>query len=283
MIWIARVLRRARLERDLDKELRFHLDASIADHMRAGHSREEAMRLASIDLGGMSQVKESVRDERGTRLLEEFINDARFALRGIVRAPALNAALIGILALGIGGNTAIWSVIDALMVRSLPIERPEELRAVLRTGISDDSYIMSHTRYRLLARALDDSTKLAAMSDIVRMYAVVGEQAVPIPAQLVSGNWFPLLGVRPLLGRLITPDDDRIIDGHQVAVLGAGLWRTRFAADSAIVGKTIRLNGVPMTVIGVADPNFVSLTVGQTVGVWAPVTAQQLVRYRGNN
>ena len=283
MIWIARLLRRSRLDRDLDRELRFHLDAAVADHMRAGQSRDEAMRRASIELGGLSQVRESVRDERGTRWLEEFVSDARFALRGVARAPALNAALIGILALGIGGNTAIWSVVDALMVRSLPIERPEELRAVLRTGISDDSYIMSHARYRLLARALDDSTKLAAMSEIIRMYVQVGEQNIPIPAQLVSGDWFPLLGVRPLLGRLITPDDDRIVDGHQVVVLGAGLWRTRFGADSGIVGKTIRLNSVPMTVIGVADPNFVSLTVGQTVGVWAPVTAQHLLRYRGNS
>src|SRR6185295_14819170 len=120
MTWLGRLFGRKRLERELDKELQFHLDAAVADLMRAGLTREAAIRRARIEIGGLEQVKEETRDARGTRLVEDLIADTRYALRGMLRSPAFTTAAVLTLAVGIGANTAVWSIVEALMLRSLP-------------------------------------------------------------------------------------------------------------------------------------------------------------------
>ena len=281
MSWISRLFRRTSLERDLDKELQFHLDAAVDDYVRGGMSPDEARRRARIDLGGLEQAKESARDARGTRFLEDWWTDTRYALRTMARSPGFTIAAVLTLAIGIGGNTAVWSVIDALMRRPLPVDRPEELVALKRVGVEDDSYILSHPAL-LDMRAAARGTDIAAMSSVTRSYATIDDQPESVLSQLVSGNLFPMLGVRPLAGRLLTSNDDAIPGGGPVVVLTESFWDRRFGRSPAVVGRVIRVNGTPVTVVGVAASGFGGLIVGQSVDMFAPVTMQHELKYRMN-
>jgi predicted permease len=277
---LVRFLRRRSANRDLQREVEFHLDAHIADLMRAGLTRDEAARQARLALGGPEQVKEDTRDAWGARWLDDAARDARFALRGMARAPGFAAAVVLTLAVGIGATTAVWSITDALMRRSLPIQQPDELHAVLRTGINDDNYRMSYPRFRRLQQAVAGLAPMAAMSGTTRIYARIDEQPEQVQLQLVSGEWFRLLGVPAALGRVLADGDATASGANPVAVLSHGFWTRRFGGDSAIVGRVVTLNRTSFTVIGVAAPSFQGLTVGQSLDVWTPVTMQHELGYR---
>ncbi|MFL5579012.1 MAG: ADOP family duplicated permease [Gemmatimonadaceae bacterium] len=285
MSWLARLLNRRALELDLDRELRFHVDAATDDYVRAGLSRDEARRRALIDLGGYERVKEDARDARGTRWVEDWWADTRYALRAMARSPGFSAAAALTLALGLGANTALWSISDALMRRALPIDRPDELHAIRMVGIEsedDESYRTSHPFMQRLQAAVGDSVRIAATSGFSRLYATIGDRPEAVIAQLVSGSFFPLLGVRAQRGRLIGPDDDRTLGGGPVAVITDAFWERQFGRDPSVVGRTFRVNGVPLTVVGVAEPEFTSITVGQQVDLYAPLVMQHELRYMAN-
>jgi predicted permease len=282
MLLLMRLLRRRRLERDLDKELRFHLDAATDDMVRAGLPRAEAQRRARAELGGLEAVREDTRDARGTRWIEDWWSDTRYAVRAMIRSPGFSAAAALTLAIGIGANTSVWSILDALMRRSLPIAHAEQLHAIKKVGLEDDSYLISHPLMQRLQGALPDSTRIAGMASLGRLYATFGEVPEAISAQLVSGNFFSLLGVHAIAGRVLAPDDDRIPGGGPVAVLSDAFWERRFGRDPSIVGRTVRMNGVPITVIGVAQSGFGGLTVGTSVDAFAPLVMQHELRYKSN-
>src|SRR5688572_28315001 len=282
MRWLMRLLRRNRLERDLERELRFHLEAQTRDLMRSGWSRAAAEREAQRALGGVDQVTEAARDARGTRWLEDWWHDSRLAVRTLRRTPVFTAAAVLTLALGIGANTAVWSIVDALMIRTLPVERPTELYALRRAGIEDDNYRMSFSRFRQLQSELPAGASLAAMGSLARAYAAVGDRLEPVTLQLVSGEWFSLLGVGAARGRSIGPQDARDLSAHPVVVLSDGYWSRQFGRDSGVIGTTVSVNGAVLTVIGIAEPGFTGLTVGQAVDVWVPVVMQHDVKYRTN-
>jgi predicted permease len=280
--WLGRLFRRERLERELDKELQFHLDAATADLIRGGMAPDEARRVARVQLGGLEQVKEEARDARGTAWLTDALSDVRYALRGMVRSPAFSAAAILTLALGVGANTAVWSILDALMRRSLPVAHPEELHVLKRTGVGDDNTRFSHPLMLELQATLPDSTRMAGMSAINRAYTTIEERPEPALIQLVSGRFFPLLGVRAQRGRLISPDDDRRLGAGPVMVISDDFWERRFGRDPNAVGRSVRVNGFPLTVIGVAEPGFSGLTVGSSVDLYVPLVMQYELRFRGN-
>ena len=282
MSWLSRLFGKARLERDLDRELQFHIDSHAADLMRAGVPAEEARRRARIELGGVEQVKEEARDARGTSYVEEWWSDTQFALRMLARTPAFTATAILTLAVGIGATTAVWSIMDALMLRSLPVERPEELHAVRRDGLQDGNFLISHATMQRMRANLPDTTQLAGMGSISRMYVTIGDVPEAAETQAVSGTFFPLLGVGASAGRLLGPSDDVTLGGHPVAVIGDRFWRSRFGASDSVIGQPIRLNGYPMTVVGVAPAGFTGVTVGQDVDVWIPLAMQHEVRYKPN-
>jgi predicted permease len=282
MSWLSRLLRREKLERDLERELQFHVDAQADDLMRSGLSREGATRESRLLLGGVEQVKEAARDARGTRWIDDWWRDTRHALRGMVRSPGFSGAAILTIALGIGANTAVWSIMEALMLRSLPVDRPSELYAIKKVGVEDESYLISHPLMLRLRSVLPDSAHLAAMSAFTRMYATIRDLPEGVVGQLVSGNWFSLLGTRAAAGRLISPTDDRTLGGHPVVVLSESFWRRRFGGDPAVIGSTLRVNGASLTVIGVAEARFSGLTVGQSTDVWIPLMMQHEVRYKGS-
>jgi predicted permease len=282
MWWIGRLFRRRGLERELDDELRFHLEQHTRDLIAAGVDPDAARREARLALGGLEQVKEAARDVRGTRWLEDWWHDTRLALRGMRRAPGFAAAALLTLALGIGANTAVYSLVRALLLEPLPVVRPNELSVLERVGLGDDHFQFSHPWYDRLRAVTPDSAGLAAMSAAVRGYATIAEEPEQVMLQLVSGNWFSLLGVGVVAGRPFGPDDDRTIGGHPVAVISHGYWTRRFGADPRVIGRTLRINGMPLTVVGVIEPGFFGFSVGEAVEVWIPLMMQEQVRYHVN-
>jgi predicted permease len=279
MNWLSRLLHRATLERDLAREIEFHVESATEDLVRAGYPPDEANRLARLELGGPEQIKERTRDARGTRWVEDWWSDTRYALRTMVRAPAFAIASVLTLGLGIGANTAVWSITEALMRRPLPVERPDELRALHRVGSDEPNYRMSHPLLLRLRSSVNGMAQIAAMGSIVRGYVAIGERPDAVLFQLVSGNFFTVLGVQPAAGRLFMPTDDETIGGGPVAVISDAFWESRFARDPSVVGRSIRVNGVDFTVVGVAPAGFNGLTVGTQVSMYLPLVMQHDVRY----
>jgi len=286
---IRRVFRHERGS-DVDVELQFHIDARTDDLVRLGLGRDEARRAALAEFGDVKRYEtETLRIDRGyariTRIKELLWSvwfDFAYAVRGLRRSPGFAAAAVLTLALGIGANTAVWTILDALMRQSLPIERPDELHAVRRADQPDEDYLNSFQRFQRLQAVMPDPQQLTAMSALARMYATTGDQPEPALAQLVTGNWFRTLRVGASAGRVIELDDDRVLDAGAVAVLSDAFWSRRFGRDPRIVGTTIRLNGIPLRVIGVAQRGFQGLTVGSSVDLWVPLSMQHSLRYIGN-
>ena len=280
--WLRRLLRLEQQERDLDRELAFHVDQQTEDLVRGGVPRDEARRQARVMFGGVEQIKEDARDARGTRWLEDLARDTAFALRGMRRSPGFTAAAVLTLAIGIGANGAVWSVVDALMLRALPVAAPEEIHAVRRVGYEDDSYLISYPRYRRLKAVAPDTTTLAGMSSRVSLYAKVGDRLQEVSAQLVTGNWFPLLGIGTQAGRPLAPRDETAQGANPVVVLSERFWRIQLGGDPAALGRTLRVNGADLTVVGIAEAGFTGLTIGAPVDLWIPLTMQWELKFFGN-
>jgi predicted permease len=280
--WIQRLFGRESLERDMNREMRFHLDAAVADHVRAGLSRDEAVRRARMDFGGPEQMKEATRDARGTRWVEDFMSDARFAFRGMGRSPVFAVAAILTIAIGVGANTAVWSIMDALMKRVLPVDKPEELHALRRDGLQEGIYYTSYPLMQTMQRDLGPLAELAAVGSIGRAYATIADRPEPAQTLAVSGNFFGLLGVHAAAGRLFGPADDANVGGSPVVVISDRYWESRFGRSPSAVGRTIRINNFPVTIVGVAEPGFGGLNVSSPVDVFAPLTMHHALRLRGN-
>jgi predicted permease len=272
---------------DVDVELQFHIDTRTDELVAAGMDREQARRVALAEFGDVNRYEsETMRIDRGyarTTRIKEFLwsvgHDLGYSLRGLRRSPGFAISAILTLALGIGANTAVWTILDSLMRKTLPIERPDELHTVVRTDEAGQ-YLHSFPRYERLRKVMGDQGQLAAMAAVARMYATDGDQPEPVNVQVVSGNWFQTVGVALAAGRFITEDDDRA--GSPVAVLSEGFWTRRFGRDPSIIGKTIRVNGVPVQVVGVSEPGFQGLTVGSSMDIWMPLSMQSSTRYIGN-
>jgi hypothetical protein len=218
MSWLRRLWRRADQETQLDKELKFHIDERIAHLMRTGMSGEEARRRVYQEFGGLEQIKEHCRDVRGTRWLEDFYKDIRFAFRQMRRTPGFTVIAVLILALGIGANTAIFTLVNAVLVKSLPVRDPGELRLLgsirnwgVLIGQTGSFSVFSYDLYKHLRDGTDIFEGLcASQSSEVRVTVrhSGSETARPVGARLVSGNYFEVLGVNVVLGRTIDPSDD---------------------------------------------------------------------------
>ena len=276
MTWFEKVRRRLRIlfrkddvEVELAEEVRLHLEMETAELVRRGWHQDGARREAYRRLGGVERTKEWVREERGGRLLDDLRGDLRYAVRTLQRAPGFAATVVLILALGIGANTAIFSLLDAAMWRILPVDSPEELWTI------GDRY--AHQEFRVLAQ---DETVLAGAAAYARArfsVGVDGSAEPPADGLLVSGGYFALLGVTPTAGRAIGPEDDRRPNGHPVAVISDGYWSRRFGRDPAAVGRPLTIAGAPFTVIGVAPPGFFGVEVGTSPDIFVSLMMQPTV------
>jgi hypothetical protein len=252
MSWMRRfvnVFRSDRLARDLDRELEFHV-AERTDELRAmGMDEASARREARRRLGNDVLQKERTRDADMFVWLDTVVADVRYAFRTLRAGPGFAAVAILSLALGIGANTAIFSLLDAVVLKSLPVHAPDELVQVRLLG---DRGSFTNPLWEALRDQEQVFAALAAHSSRSLDLADGGE-ARPVMASLVSGTFFPMLGVQPAAGRLLAQGDD-YRGCPAVAVLGAGFWQSEYGASSAAVGSTLSMNGKPFEIGGVVDP-----------------------------
>ncbi len=206
-----------------------------------------------------------------SRVSKSFAKDIRYALRGLRSSPGFTAAVVISLALGIGANTAVFSLFHTLMLRMLPVTHPEQLVWIKRTGGWGVGTV-SEPLYREIARRADLFSGVIATSGFgkVRFTPRAGDREEYTQREYVSGNYFQVLGIEPAIGRLFSPEDNRVPGAHPLAVLGYDLWRNRFGADPAVLGRTVVVDEQPLTVIGVAAPGFRGLHLERPTGVWAP-------------
>ncbi len=272
MRWVSRLaggvrglLRRERVEQELDAELRAFFDAAVEQKMRAGMSREMATRAARVQFGNADVIKDRVRDVGWEAVAESTWQDVRYAIRTLRKSPGFTTVAVLTLALGIGATTAIFSLLDAVLLKSLPVKHPEEL-VVVRTG-------GLYPVFQALRAHTDIFVDLFATSGItlldVETRAGVRE---PTAVSLVSGSYFSTFGVEAAIGRTFTVADDRIPGEHAVAVVSYGFWQRRFGGDRSILGRVVRITGVPFTIIGVAPPRFFGEQVGDAPDLWVPLT-----------
>jgi putative ABC transport system permease protein len=281
--WWKRMVTRASpgaSERNLDDDVRAHLELLAAEHVRRGLTTEEARLAALRDFGGVEPMKEAYRDVRGSRWFEHVTRDLVYAGRALRKSPGFTLAVVLTLALGIGANTAVFTLIDALSWRSLPIRDPESLQLVSRIRLGRTETGFTYPQFQALREAVRGG-ELAGYSSsafpVMLTATVTDGVEPPISGQIVSGNYFNLLGVVPQLGRLIGPDDDRVPNAHPVVVLSDGYWRRRFARASSVVGSTLLLSGARFDVIGVTPPEFFGVDVGLAPDVYVPMMMQAAV------
>ena len=237
----------------MDQEMRLHVDALVREHVAAGMPEDEARREARRRFGSVARLKERGHDIRGARLLEDLMRDAQLAARGLRRNPAFEATVVLTLALGIGGNTSIFSVVDQLLLRPLPYPAGDRLvtvHEVFRGQVTDASPA-NWLDWQRQSRMLQDVAVWRAFSVTL---TEAGEPA-RVNEQLVSAEFFPLLGVQPFLGRTISQEDD-LPDAPRVAVLSYRLWQQRFGADPNAVGRIVQVNDNRVEVVGVMPAGF---------------------------
>src|SRR5215210_7917356 len=284
MTWWQRLFRRRKLDEELDKELSFHLEQHTSDLIEQGYSPEEARRRARLALGGPEQVKEACRDARGTRWLNDLIRDLRYGVRILAKQPGFTLVAVLTLGLGIGVNTAILSAVNGFILRPISADRPEELFAPF-WGRKSDAQVwdrFSYANYVDLREQNKSFTDLCAytwaaagMSAGETHNAVEGSRAEVVWGELVSGNYFDVMGVKPILGRGFLPEEDRTPNTHPVVVLSHYSWQKRFNADPLIVGKSVYLNGTAFTVVGVAPESFLGSVFYFRQGYWVPLMMAQ--------
>ncbi len=272
-IWFQRLrnlFRKEQLDRDLQDELASHLEMHIADNLRSGMTPEEARRIALLTLGGLEQTKESVRDQRTFPFLESLLQDVRFALRMLRKSPAFTVVAILTISLGIGGNAAIFSLMQSVLSRPLPVHNPEELALLSSSeGYGYSNFSFSYPMYRDLRGKNDVLSGLVARSG-VPMNLVFQGASERVRGELVSGDYFSVLGVRPWIGRLLDDADDENQNASPVAVISYDFWKLRFGSDASIVNRKIILNDHSFIVIGVTPPGFYGTDLSNNPAVQVP-------------
>ncbi|BDC49413.1 hypothetical protein F183_A17290 [Bryobacterales bacterium F-183] len=266
--------RRRELESNLDRELQYHLDRRVSDLVASGVAEGDAKRMASREIGGVTQVQEEVRDIWLTRWLRDFAYDMRFSLRAFRKSPSFTATVVLSLALGIGASTAIYSLVDQVLLRPLPVSEPQRL--VLLNWKGEQVYggfgsynLMSYPFCREIGRQTAVFAGVLCRAATTVQPSTGGMQR-PAAIELVSGTYFPVLGVRPALGRLLNDGDD---DGRSpVVVLSYDYWQTQLGGAGDVIGRKILVNRNPMTVVGVAEAVFRGIDVGELPVLWMPAT-----------
>ena len=254
MHWLHRLFRKDQVEKQLDAELRFHLERQISDYIAAGMSPEEARRRAHVDFGGLESIKQQTRESRRGNFLETLFQDVAYGARMLKKSRSLTAIIVLTLALGIGVNTAIFSVLNGWLFRPLPVRAPEQIHVLAFT----QDHNGSNFSYPDL---LDFRKQSEVFSDLFAYgLSVAGLSANGTPREFayssVSGNYFSALGVTPALGRFFLPGEGETPGAPLLVVLGNSYWQRNFGSDPGAVGKQVLVNGRPATIIGVVPKDF---------------------------
>src|SRR5271155_4340544 len=275
--------RRGSLERSLARELQYHFDRRVADLIAAGIPEAEARRRVVVELG-LTRVREEVRDIWLTRWLRDFLYDLRFSARSFLRSPGFTATALLSLALGIGATTAIYSLVDQVILHALPVRAPERLVLVDWNG--DDIITYAAGSINLMPypifRGLQQQTRLldgVLCRAEVQVNLTAGGDPRPVAAEIVSGSYFSVLGVGPALGRVIEPADDAAPGAGPVVVLSYDFWQTQYGGAADIVGSKVLIGNHPMTVVGVAAAGFRGIDVGVVPAFWIPTSMNADANY----
>ena len=269
--------RRTRREQDLERELRAHLELEAQERRENGMLADEAQFAARRRLGNTALLKETIREAWGWTSVERIGQDIRYGLRLLRKNPAFSAVAILSLALGIGANTAIFGLIDALLLKSLPVQDPQSLLFLGKQWQDRVSPAFYYETYQRLRAVQPFFRELAAYGERVRMNVSIDGAAESTMGQLVSGNYYGVLGVPPVAGRVFTPDDDRVPGAHPVAVISYEYWQRRFGGDAAAIGRKLLIDGTPFTIVGVTPPGFYGLQVGDAPEISVPIMMQPQV------
>lgn len=264
--------KRKQREQELDRELRDHLELEAAEQQQAGQPPTEAWNTARRTLGNAGLLKEEVRDAWGWTFVDRLVQDLRYALRTLRWNPGFASVAVLALAIGVGANAALYSILNAVYLRFLPVENPEQLVVVATRNQS-----FSYPFYR----DIRDQTQSLQGTIAYRSLAIsagINGSTERVTGAMVSGNYFAVLGVQPAAGMLIEPEDD-VKPGSggargPVAVLSYAYWMRRFGGEASAIGKTIDLNGAPFTIIGVAREGFSGTEVGVSPEVFGPMMMQ---------
>src|SRR6266478_1096961 len=290
--------RRKQMMEDLDQDIRDHIESETLDNIARGMSPEEARYAAVRRFGNVTRVKEETREVWSFVWLEQLGQDIHFGLRMLRKSPGFAAVAILTLALGIGANTAIFSLIDAVMLRALPVENPSQLVLLkwsARNAPNIHGYMnsgdcplnvmpgaanptgcsFSEPMFREIAQA-NVFAATAAFANSGRLSLTGNGPATVINGQLVSGEFFRTMGLKAAAGRLFDAADDTQ-SAAPVAVLNYGYWQSVFGGSRDVIGRTIELNNVPFTIIGVAEQRFTGITPGSDYDVWLPLSDAQRI------
>jgi predicted permease len=279
------LFRRDEVEAEMDEELRSHFENQVEKLVASGLPRDEATRRARLQFGGYEQLKEECRDARGVNFIETLLRDVRFGFRAMKRSPGLTLVAILSLALGIGANTAMFSLLNTLLLKSLPVQEPSKL-VLFGAGswggsqdtLPDRSWeLFSYPFYREISKQNAVYAGVTAVHSVEFSThgGVDGGSAELLKADLVSGTFFSVLGVKPLLGRVLNEADDRTPGAAPVAVASYSWWKRRFGMNPSVLGKTFRFESTVYTIVGVAPQGFFGTSVGQQPDLWIPLSMEK--------
>ena len=277
MNWFQRLIKRQQLEREFTREIEDHFEHQISDYRRAGLSEEEARRKARLAFGGIEQIREECRDARGTGWVESTVQDVRLALRALRKSPGFAFTAIATLALGIGANTAIFALVDAVRLRSLPVRDPQKLTLIQieggnRFGVMQGYNSLSYAVWeQILEHQRGFSSVFAWSQSSFELGKGTSER--PVNGLWVSGGIFSGLGIAPSQGRLFTAQDDRAGCGTPGVVVSYGFWKRQFGGRDSAIGSKLLIQDHPTEIIGVTPAGFAGLEVGKTFDVALPLCA----------
>ncbi|HET6219622.1 MAG TPA: ABC transporter permease [Acidobacteriaceae bacterium] len=280
MGWLRQLFSRRRRYDDLSQSIREHLEEKIDDLMDHGMTRDQAELAARREFGNITRIEERSREVWQWPTLESLWADAKYALRRLRKSPAFTSIALLTLALGIGVNTGIFTLLDAVLLKSLPVPDPEQLFIVKQSDHAAEKSRFPYLLFDHVSRQLPDTASMAAMSWPDDFYVRTGSgQPQSTQGQLVSGNYFQVFETYPVLGRLLTPADDEKLGGSPVAVISHGYWQRQFGNDPAVIGRKLEVNHVPVTIVGVAPQGFFGARAGTQPAFWLPLTMQSDVQY----
>jgi predicted permease len=304
--WLKWIVNRSQLETGMEAEVRFHIESYAEDLVRTGVPQQEAMRRARIQFGAIESQKDAIRASLGLRLWDELWADLRFGVRMLGKSPRFAVIAVASLALGIGANTAVFTLAKAALLDTLSVSHPDQLRLLAWT--QDDRSVVgsmwgdfypdgkghslvasfSYPVYEQLQRQNHTLGDLFAFKELGggfdRLTATIDNHAEMVTGELVSGNYFEGFGVGTVLGRPIEPADDIAPGGGPVAVISDAFWARRFGRSSAVIGKALKLNLVAITIIGVAPKAFTGAShVEVSPDVFLPLSMQPVIAPRGTS
>src|ERR1700730_1908627 len=262
------LFRWAQADQEVDDELRDHLERKTEEYVAQGMTQEEAHRRARLDLGGIEQTKEKCRDARHVTWIQDVIQDLRHALRRLRMAPAFTSATVLTLALGIGATTSIFTLVDAVLLKSLPVVNAGELyrlgkepRCCYQGGYSQEKEfsLVSYDLYKYLRDHTQGFSELAAFPSLELLFGVrrsgSPEAAQSYPGEFVSGNYFSMFGITAYAGRTLANADDQP-NAPPVAVMSYRLWQEKYGLDPSVIGGVFEVDGKPFSVVGITPPGF---------------------------